>query len=140
MPEPKQAILVIDDEDPVREMLLDYLREFKEFDEFELRGARSGEEALEMLRQRPAALCVVDLRLPGMSGADFTESAAAEKLCWGFIVHTGSGEFTLPRALFDLGMVEQDVFYKPVDMTEIVSRIRTLIKQRGDSHVHPGHR
>lgn len=130
MPEPKQAILVIDDEEQAREMLLDYLGEFKEFDEFELLGASSGEEALEMLRQRPAALCLVDLRLPGMNGKDFIESAAAEKLCWGFIVHTGSGEFTLPRALFDLGMVEQDVFYKPVDMAEIVTRIRTLIKER----------
>ncbi len=131
MPEPRKNILVLDDEERVREMLLDYLSEFTEFDGFELRGACSGEEALEMLRQRPAALCVVDLRLPGMNGTDFIESAAAAKLCGQFIVHTGSGEFSLPRALLDLGMVEQDVFYKPVDMAEIVARIRTLIKERG---------
>lgn len=131
MSEPKQTILVLDDEERVREMLLDYLSEFKEFDEFELRGACSGEEALEMLRQRPAALCVVDLRLPGMNGTDFIESAAAARLSGHFIVHTGSGEFSLPRPLLDLGMVEADVFYKPVDMAEIVTRVRTLIKERG---------
>lgn len=130
MPEPKQSILVLDDEERVREMLLEYLAEFKDFEEFDLLGARSAEEALELLRQRPAALCVVDLRLPGMNGRDFIESAAVEKRCSQFIVHTGSGEFSLPRALLDLGMVEQDVFYKPVDMAEIVARIRTLIKER----------
>lgn len=116
-----KEILVIDDEERVRELLLEYL---DEFDEFSLHGAGSGEEALEHLRRLPVDLCVVDLRLPGMDGAHFIEKAAADRLCSRFIVHTGSVDFTLPRALSDLGLVQEDVFFKPVNAEELVRRIR----------------
>lgn len=125
MGETIQTILILDDEERVRELLMEYLGEF---DGLELFGAGSGEEALEALRQRPARLCVVDMRLPGMDGAEFIESAAAARLCHHFIVHTGSMDFSLSQALKDLGMVPADVFFKPVDASEILARIRELIK------------
>ena len=125
MNETLQPILILDDEERVRELLMDYLGEFDGFDLF---GAGSGEEALEILRQRPTRLCVVDMRLPGMDGVEFIESAAAARLCHQFIVHTGSMDFSLPQALKDLGMVPADVFFKPVDASEILARIRELIK------------
>jgi len=124
MSETLQPILVLDDEERVRDLLMDYL---SEFDGLELFGAGSGEEALELLRQRPVTLCVVDMRLPGMDGAEFIESAAAERLCHHFIVHTGSVDFVASQALKDLGLVPADVFYKPVDAAEILARIRELI-------------
>lgn len=127
MPETLHSILVLDDEERVRELLLEYL---SEFDEFNLSGAGSGEEALDLLRrQGPVELCVVDIRLPGMSGADFIEAASAAKLSKRFIVHTGSGEFTLSRTLLGLGLVKEDVFYKPVDAGEMLARIRLVLKQ-----------
>lgn len=119
-------ILVLDDEERVRELLMDYLGEY---DEFELFGAASAEDALELLRQRPAELCVVDMRLPGMDGAEFIESAAAAKLCHHFIVHTGSVDFSVSQALQDLGMVKADVFYKPANAADVLARIRELITQ-----------
>jgi two-component system, OmpR family, response regulator len=116
-----KAILVIDDEERVRELLLDFL---SEYDEFDLHGASSGEDALEHLRDRPVDLCVVDLRLPGMNGARFIEEASSSGLCRRFIVHTGSVDFSLPRTLQDLGMVDEDVFYKPANAADVVERIR----------------
>lgn len=121
MSEMLKNILVIDDEERVRELLLEYL---SEFDEFTLHGAGSGEEALEHLRKLPTDLCVVDLRLPGMDGAHFIKEAAAAGLCRRFLVHTGSVDFTLPRALSDLGLSQEDVFYKPVNAEDVVARIR----------------
>lgn len=128
MPEPLRNILVIDDEERVRGLLMEYLGEF---DEFSLHGAGSAEEALELLRPQPADLCVVDLRLPGMDGAEFIEAAAAAKLCRHFLVHTGSVDFIVSQALKDLGMVQDDVFYKPVDAAEMLQRIRTLLQKGG---------
>lgn len=119
------SILVLDDEERVRELMLEFL---SEFDEFSLLGAASGEEALELLRQHPADVCVVDLRLPGMDGSRFIELAAADSLCGKFIVHTGSVDFALPETLVALGMVPADVFYKPVDALDMVERIRVLLK------------
>ncbi len=121
----QSSILVLDDEERVRELMLEFL---SEFDEFSLLGAASGEEALELLHQHPADVCVVDLRLPGMDGSRFIELAAADSLCGKFIVHTGSVDFALPQTLVGLGMVPSDVFYKPVDTLDIVERIRTLVK------------
>jgi DNA-binding response OmpR family regulator len=128
MPEAFPAILVLDDEERVRELLIDYL---SEFDEFELRGAGSGEEALEQLKERPALLSVVDMRLPGMDGADFIESATAARLCHHFIIHTGSVDFSVSRPLKDLGLTQEDVFYKPADAARMLERIRVLIKGEG---------
>lgn len=125
MSDQKSSILVIDDEERVRELMLEFL---SEFDEFTLLGAASGEEALELLRRNPADVCVVDLRLPGMDGSRFIETAAADALCGKFIVHTGSVDFALPDTLVELGMAPADVFYKPVDTLDIVERIRTLVK------------
>lgn len=125
MTDSQSSILVIDDEERVRELMLEFL---SEFDEFSLKGAASGEEALEVLRQNPADVCVVDLRLPGMDGSRFIELAAADSLCGKFIVHTGSVDFVLPERLLGLGMVSADVFYKPVDTMDIVERIQVLLK------------
>jgi len=121
MTEISKKILVIDDEERVRELLLEYLGEY---DEFALHGAGSGEEALEHLRKLSADLCIVDLRLPGMDGAHFIEEAAAAGLCQRFIIHTGSVDFTLSRSLAALGLVQEDVFYKPVNAEDVVARIR----------------
>lgn len=121
----QSSILVIDDEERVRELMLEFL---SEFDEFSLLGASSGEEALKLLRQQSVDVCVVDLRLPGMDGSRFIELAAADSLCGKFIVHTGSVDFSLPETLIALGMVPADVFYKPVDTLDIVERIHVLLK------------
>lgn len=128
MTEPLPSVLVLDDEVRVRELLLEYL---SEFDEFDLRGAGSGEEALDLLRQQPAALCVVDMRLPGMNGTNFILAAAAAGLSRQFIVNTGSMDFLLPPALEDLGVVERDVFYKPVDAGVVLVRMRELLSGAG---------
>lgn len=125
MTDSQSSVLVIDDEERVRELMLEFL---SEFDEFFLLGAASGEEALELLGQHPADVCVVDLRLPGMDGSRFIELAAAGSLCRKFIVHTGSVDFALPETLVRVGMVPADVFYKPVDTLDIVERIRVLLK------------
>lgn len=124
MSDAQKAVLVIDDEERVRELLLEFL---SEFDEFRLSGAGSGEEALESLQQRPADLCVVDMRLPGMDGTHFILEAWAAGLCRRFIVHTGSVDFVLPRPLLDLGMTQADVFYKPVNAVDMVERMRKLL-------------
>lgn len=44
----------------------------------ELREARNGAEALEMLRCKPVDLVLTDLRMPGIGGMEFVESLRAE--------------------------------------------------------------
>ncbi|MEW5772583.1 MAG: response regulator [Thermodesulfobacteriota bacterium] len=117
----RTRVLIIDDEPPIRRLLLNYL---EDYDEFEVRSARSAEMALEELRREPADVAVVDMRLPGMSGESFILAAGREGLCRRFLLHTGSVDLVLSDDIRGLGVTEKDVFLKPADMDELLERIR----------------
>jgi CheY-like chemotaxis protein len=57
-------ILVVDDEDAVRSVIAEALR----LDGFEVREAKSGQEALEQVILDPPDLLVVDVLMPEMDG------------------------------------------------------------------------
>ena len=118
-------LLVVDDEEQIRRLILAFL---EDFDEFAARGAGSGEEGLAALAQEPADLCVVDLRLPGMDGEAFILEAWERGLCRRFLLHTGSVDLELSAALRAAGLTDQDVFIKPNDLERLVDRIRELLE------------
>jgi DNA-binding response OmpR family regulator len=61
-------VMVVDDDVTVREVLVSYLRAHRH----ETVEAGDGEQALALMRQRPADLVVLDLMLPGMDGLEVT--------------------------------------------------------------------
>ena len=63
----KRSILVVEDEAPIREGLLDRL----DREGFAAEGAETGEEALDAARDGSFDLIVLDLMLPGLSGEEF---------------------------------------------------------------------
>jgi two-component system, OmpR family, response regulator len=121
-------LLFIDDEERIRNLLLDF---FEDYAEFAPSAASSAEEALEELRREPAELCIVDMRLPGMNGRDFILAACSRGLCPRFLLHTGSMDFSLDDALRAAGLTEADVFLKPCDMSAMLARIRERLANPG---------
>ena len=70
-PEPSlKRILVVDDDDEIREMLATALGE----DGHEVDGARDGGEALALLEQRPYDLVLSDLHMPRVDGPSLYET------------------------------------------------------------------
>ena len=63
---PHLRILVVDDEEAIRELVGSYLRT----EGFDVAEAADGEDALSQIAQRAPELVVLDLRLPGISGLD----------------------------------------------------------------------
>ncbi len=61
-----KKILVVDDEDSVRNMISVLLQK----EEFDASGARSGEEALQFLSERTFDAVLCDVRMPGMDGLE----------------------------------------------------------------------
>lgn len=120
----KASLLVIDDEEGIRQHLLDFL---EDYDEFDVRAVPTAEAALETLEAAPVNLCIVDMRLPGMNGLDFALLALRRGLCSRFVMHTGSIDFALPEELAACGHTEADVFLKPCDMASLVERIRDVL-------------
>lgn len=123
-------LLIIDDEERIRQLMLDYL---EDHDEFAVRLCGSAEEALDMLALEPADLCIVDTRLPGMDGLTFIETARQRKLCPRFLLHTGSVELARSPVLAECGLPEDDVFLKPCDMEDMIARMRALLHPDGEN-------
>jgi HAMP domain-containing protein/CheY-like chemotaxis protein/signal transduction histidine kinase len=73
MPHTKR-LLVIEDNEIERSSIIELLGH----DDIEIEGAGTGSEALEKLRAQRFDCCVVDLRLPDMSGFDLLERMQAE--------------------------------------------------------------
>ncbi|MHC1752440.1 response regulator [Humidesulfovibrio sp.] len=124
------SIMIIDDEERIRQLLLDYL---EDFDIFALRAEESAEGALQSLAKQRADLCIVDMRLPGMNGQAFILRAFEANLSGAFLLHTGSMDFSLTKQLLGCGLTEADVFFKPCDMGLMLARIRQLLNLPGEA-------
>lgn len=66
-------ILLVDDDDNVRETSADMLQELG----YEVQQADSGQCALEMLGQTGFDVMVTDIRMPGMSGLELSDLASS---------------------------------------------------------------
>ena len=67
-------ILVVDDDEDVRRLLMEYLTERSHV---HVDGARDGVEALHQIAIKPYAVVVLDVIMPHMSGVDFLSSLDA---------------------------------------------------------------
>ena len=63
-----KRVLVVDDEEDMLWMLQRNLN--KGMQDVEILAAKSGEEALAVLSDKPAELVITDINMPGMSGLD----------------------------------------------------------------------
>ena len=65
-----RTLLVVEDHPAMLGMLMDWLK--ATFPEYECLGAGSAEKALDLVRDRPPALVLMDYALPGMNGIEAT--------------------------------------------------------------------
>jgi CheY-like chemotaxis protein len=71
----KKRLLVVEDNDIERQSIVELLAH----DDIEVVAASSGEEALGLLREAAFDCCVVDLRLPDISGFELLEQMQADR-------------------------------------------------------------
>lgn len=116
-------ILIVDDETG----LLHSLMAFFEDEDFDVKGASSGEEALEILKKEDIDAVIVDMRLPGIDGNEVILQAKELGSKAKFLIHTGSTDYKLPTSLIDLGYRQEHIFLKPLAdlsiLTETVKKI-----------------
>jgi CheY-like chemotaxis protein len=71
---PTGHVLVVEDDDTIRRLLIEYL---KQHALLTVEGARDGIEALHLVSQNHYAVVILDLVMPKMSGVDFLDSLTA---------------------------------------------------------------
>ncbi len=115
-------VLVIDDEPAICSSLSAFLEDYG----FQASTAESAEEALELMKSNEYNVCIVDMRLPGMSGEDLIIQARERYPEQRHIIYTGSISYNLSDELKKLGMRPEHVFLKPV---RVLSLLVKCIKQ-----------
>ena len=110
------SVLVIDDEPAICSSLTAFLEDFG----FCASSAESAEEALELMQSNNYNVCIVDLRLPGMSGEDLIIQARKTNPHQRHIIYTSTITYTLPPELTQLGMRPEHVFHKPIRVLSLL--------------------
>ncbi|MBT8042659.1 MAG: response regulator [Pontiella sp.] len=109
-------VLVIDDEPAICTSLSAFLDDYG----FRASTAESAEEALDLMKNNTYDVCIVDMRLPGMSGEDLILKARERYPDQRHIIYTGSISYNLSDKLKELGMRPEHVFLKPVRVLSLL--------------------
>lgn len=123
----KFHVLIVDDEEMIRENLKAYLED----EGMTVVAVDSGEQALHYLKSGYSfAVCIMDMRLPGIDGN--TSIRHLHTLCshMSFIVHTGSSNYAIPDDFQNIGISKTHLHLKPLlDMAPLAAAVRTLIER-----------
>ena len=122
------SVLVIEDEQEVREMLNFSLSRSG----FEVWETANAEEALRRLDGPLPSLVIIDWMLPGMNGVDLVRRLRRDQHTAGLpmIMLTARGEQADKLKSFDCGV--DDYITKPFSPRELVARMRALLRRSGE--------
>jgi len=112
-----KKILVVDDEESVR----DILQEILEVEGFKPDFASDGEKAIKMLEKKEYDLVITDLMMPKKGGLEVLEKAKEHYHDIVVLMLTGHG--TLESAIKSIQLGANDYITKPFKMTDIINRI-----------------
>ncbi len=118
-----QGILIVDDEDFIRDLLSDFLS----LEGYHCRAAASAEEALGLLSptQNPFDLILVDRHLEHSRAEDFISTIMGRKLSTPIILLTGDHEVGSEEAR---RMGARGVVHKPFQLDRLLTYIQEILE------------
>ncbi|MBF0450842.1 MAG: response regulator [Candidatus Magnetomorum sp.] len=105
----KHSILIVDDEQDIRDVLNISLSDLG----YHVLTAESGEKALEIIDQFNPAIVLTDIKMPGMSGIDLLKAIKRRASDTEVIMITGHGDMEL--AIQSLKLNATDFITKPIN-------------------------
>lgn len=106
-------VLVVDDEEMVRNLLNQYLL----MKGYRVQLARDGREALALAVRDKPRMVILDMYMPGMNGVEVLRELRAGHFAGGVVALTASQDEELLKESLSLGSV--DVLGKPVDLERL---------------------
>ncbi|MCP5450228.1 MAG: response regulator [Candidatus Competibacter phosphatis] len=121
-------VLIVDDEEMIRENLKAYLED----EGWRVAAFEAVAPALRWLREGTLCqICIMDMRLPDMDGNTAIRALHQMYPEMEFLIHTGSSSYSLPDDLRALGLDDDRVYQKPLnDMAPLAAAARTLAAAR----------
>ena len=124
-PLPEARLLVVDDEPNIVELLEASLR----FHGFEVTTCLDGATALRLAKELHPDLMVTDVMMPGLSGFDLVRSLRADGCHFPVLFLTAKD--SVDDRVNGLTIGGDDYIVKPFSLTEVVARIRAVLKRTG---------
>jgi len=118
----RATVLLIEDEEPIAEML----RGFFEREEFRFFHATNGEEGLDRIDARPPDVVLLDLNLPGMDGVEVCRRIRAISSIPVIMLTARDSEIDKVVGL-ELGA--DDYVTKPFSPRELVARVKAVLRR-----------
>ncbi len=123
---PEVKILVVDDEDDVRERIGNFLA--RRID-CVLEKAASGEEALKKLKNDNFDLVLLDIKMPGLSGIDVMKETAKFSPQTKFLAISGYDSDEVADAALKAGAI--DFITKPQTPAAILLKVNDILTKLG---------
>jgi len=118
----KAHILVVDDDDGIRELVKEFLNK----NNYLVTTAKSSEDAIDKVKIIKFDLIVLDIMMPGKSGLEFTNENK-KKLDTPIILLTAKGETTDRIEGLEIGA--DDYLTKPFEPKELILRINNILNK-----------
>lgn len=122
----KEKILIVEDEEDIRELVLYNLKK----EGYRVEGVTSGEEALKKVKQGVFELVVLDLMLPGVDGLEVCKILKndGQTAHIPVIMLTAKGEES--DIVLGLEFGADDYITKPFSPRVLIARIRAVLRRR----------
>lgn len=118
-----QRILIVDDDEEIRDLLEFDISQSGYFTD----TAKDGAEALQKALNNVYDLIILDVMMPKMNGFDVCEKIRQAKLAVPILMLTAKGTIDDKTIGFNSGA--DDYLVKPFDIQEVLLRIRVLLKR-----------
>lgn len=119
-------ILIIEDEEPIRRVLLRILTE--EDPLYQVHEACDGKEGLKMINNNIYDLVLCDIKMPKIDGIEVLESIKSRNNTLPFIMLTGHGNVSTAVEAMKLGAY--DFISKPPDLNRLLNSVRHALENK----------
>jgi cyclic di-GMP phosphodiesterase len=118
------AVLVVDDEEPIRNAL----KRFLTGQQYGVHVAGSGAEALAILQANEIALMLADIRMPGMSGIDLVPQALEVAPDLAVVMLSAINDATTAALCMQRGAI--DYLTKPLELEDLARAVQRALRRR----------
>lgn len=119
------SVLVVDDESSIREMIRFALSK----SDMTVRGAASGNEAIEKISEQPPDILLLDWMMPNMSGPQLTRRLRKDPLTKDIPIIMLTAKVSEDDKVTGLNSGADDYIIKPFSPRELVARINAVLRR-----------
>jgi len=119
-----KKILLIEDEEPIRRVLIRILEE--ENKDYEITECEDGKLGFDRLKKEDFDLVLCDIKMPKMDGVEVLQKARESSVNVPFIMLTGHGNVSTAVEAMKLGA--HDFISKPPDLNRLLTAVRNALQ------------